>query len=199
MLTGDSMRRTPEKLGRNMQQCYRCFSEPDFGGSMYSPCFDPKWDTDHLPKQACPGGIRSNIIFPLYAPSSLSRILMSVAEWRRRYGSRANTTATDYRCWDGQSLDSPDHREHVAHPVGGPPSFSVVSGTCPESHPVKIPQVMLEVGTSCFLSLQHAYRGVVSANSETPYKVNWDTRGFNDESEWPEDGSQPFVLSTGDG
>ncbi|KAK7957870.1 hypothetical protein PG988_012718 [Apiospora saccharicola] len=117
MLTGDAMRRTSENLGKNMQQCYRCFSEPNFGGSMYSPCFDPK-------------------------------------------------------CWDGKSLDSPDHREHVAHPVGGPPSFSVVSGTCPASHPVKIPQVMLE--------------------------VNWDTRGFNDESEWPEDGSQPFFLSTGD-
>ncbi|KAK8119867.1 uncharacterized protein PG998_004493 [Apiospora kogelbergensis] len=140
MLTGDSTRRTSENLGKNMQQCYRCFSESNFGGSMYSPCFDPKWDTDHLPMQACPGGIRSNIIFPL--------------------------------CWDGKSLDSPDHREHVAYPVGGPPSFSVVTGTCPESHPVKIPQVMLE--------------------------VNWDTRDFNDESEWPEDGSQPFVLSTGD-
>ncbi|KAK7996563.1 CTR2 long splice variant [Apiospora arundinis] len=140
MLTGDSTRRTSENLGKNMQQCYRCFSEPNFGGSMYSPCFDPKWDTDHLPKQPCSGGIRSNIIFPL--------------------------------CWDGKSLDSPDHREHVAHPIGGPPSFSIVSGTCPESHPVKIPQVMLE--------------------------VNWDTRDFNDEREWPEDGAQPFVLSTGD-
>jgi len=26
----------------------------------------------------------------------------------------------------------------------------------------------------------------------------WDTTGFNDKSEWPEDGSQPFVLSSGD-
>ena len=26
----------------------------------------------------------------------------------------------------------------------------------------------------------------------------WDTRGFNDPGMWPEDGSQPFTLSTGD-
>jgi len=26
----------------------------------------------------------------------------------------------------------------------------------------------------------------------------WDTSGFNDPEDWPEDGSQPLVLSTGD-
>ena len=30
------------------------------------------------------------------------------------------------------------------------------------------------------------------------YEVMWDTTSFNDVSEWPEDGSQPLVLSTGD-
>jgi hypothetical protein len=29
-------------------------------------------------------------------------------------------------------------------------------------------------------------------------EIVWDTSGFNDPNEWPEDGSQPFVLSTGD-
>ncbi|KAF2280139.1 uncharacterized protein EI97DRAFT_491631 [Westerdykella ornata] len=141
MLTGDASRRTSENLGKNTQQCYRCFTEPNFGGSMYSPCMDPVLDTDHFPTRPCAGGIRSNIIFP--------------------------------QCWDGINLDSPNHRDHVAHTIGKtPPSFSVVSGQCPESHPVKIPQVMLE--------------------------VMWDTRAFNNPDEWPEDGSQPFVLSTGD-
>ena len=64
MLTGDSQRRTSENLGRNMQQCYRCYTEPNWGGSPYSPCMDPKYDTDHFPKQRCAGGIRSNIVFP---------------------------------------------------------------------------------------------------------------------------------------
>jgi hypothetical protein len=30
------------------------------------------------------------------------------------------------------------------------------------------------------------------------YEVVWDTTGFNNQNEWPTDGSQPFVLSTGD-
>ncbi|KAI1395141.1 hypothetical protein F4819DRAFT_492770 [Hypoxylon fuscum] len=73
-------------------------------------------------------------------------------------------------CWDGKNTDSADHMSHVAYPEG---DTSVgASGTCPESHPVKIPQVMLE--------------------------VMWDTRPFNDKDLWPEDGSQPFVWSTGD-
>ncbi len=29
-------------------------------------------------------------------------------------------------------------------------------------------------------------------------EVVWDTPSFNDKDLWPEDGSQPFVLSTGD-
>ncbi|KAK1752274.1 hypothetical protein QBC47DRAFT_454347 [Echria macrotheca] len=138
MLTGDASRRTSLNLGKNTQQCYRCFAQDNFGGSPYSPCMDPVYDTDHLPDQPCAGGIRSNIIFPI--------------------------------CWDGKNLDSPNHQDHVAHPVGGPPSFSIVSGKCPASHPVKIPQVMLE--------------------------VMWDTRGFNNKEDWAD--GQPFYLSTGD-
>ncbi|KAJ8120083.1 hypothetical protein O1611_g10457 [Lasiodiplodia mahajangana] len=62
---------------------------------------------------------------------------------------------------------------HVAYPISSSNEVSVGAyGTCPASHPVKIPQVM--------------------------YEVMWDTRIFNDKSLWPEDGSQPFVLSTGD-
>ncbi|KAK4183817.1 hypothetical protein QBC35DRAFT_393064 [Podospora australis] len=77
-------------------------------------------------------------------------------------------------CWDGKNLDSPDHKSHVAYPVAGPQTFtgSSVGGACPASHPVKIPQIMLE--------------------------IVWDTTAFNNKAEWPADGSQPYVLSTGD-
>ena len=67
------------------------------------------------------------------------------------------------------NLDSPDHRSHVAFPING--SFET-GGACPKSHPVHIPQIL--------------------------YEVAWDTSGFNDPNEWPIDGSQPFVFSTGD-
>ncbi|KAE8442848.1 hypothetical protein EG329_002590 [Mollisiaceae sp. DMI_Dod_QoI] len=75
-------------------------------------------------------------------------------------------------CWDGKNLDSPDHKTHIAYPSSGPDTFFVAGGACPSTHPVRIPQVMLE--------------------------IVWDTTPFNDKSIWPEDGSQPFVLSTGD-
>lgn len=35
-------------------------------------------------------------------------------------------------CWDGMSLDSADHRSHMAYPV---------SGQCPRSHPVVLPRL----------------------------------------------------------
>jgi len=75
-------------------------------------------------------------------------------------------------CWDGKNLDSPNHMDHLAHPTDHPASFAVVGGTCPSTHPVKIPQVH--------------------------YEIVWDTTKFNNKADWPEDGSQPFVLSTGD-
>lgn len=37
-------------------------------------------------------------------------------------------------CWDGQSLDSPDHRSHMAYDV---------VGVCPPSHPVALPEIEL--------------------------------------------------------
>ncbi|PVI00562.1 hypothetical protein DM02DRAFT_526684 [Periconia macrospinosa] len=140
MFTGDTMRRNSTNLGKNKQQCYRCYPQPNWGGSPYPPCMDPVWDTEHFPRQPCPGGIRSNIIFP--------------------------------QCWDGKNLDSPNHSDHMAHPIGGPVAFPIVNGTCPASHPVKVPQVMFE--------------------------VMWDTTSFNDLNEWPVDGSQPLYLSNGD-
>jgi hypothetical protein len=50
-------------------------------------------------------------------------------------------------CWNGKDLDSPNHQDHVAYPTKGPANF-LSTGDCPASHPVKIPQLMLEVGPS---------------------------------------------------
>ncbi|KAI0099009.1 hypothetical protein GGR51DRAFT_576420 [Nemania sp. FL0031] len=79
------------------------------------------------------------------------------------------TTIRFPTCWDGTNLDSPDHMSHVSYPASG--TFES-NGPCPATHPVKLPQLMFE--------------------------VIWDTAPFNDESLWPEDGSQPFVFSQGD-
>ena len=70
-------------------------------------------------------------------------------------------------CWDGKNLDSPNHQDHVSYPETG--TFES-GGSCPSTHPVRIPMILFETA--------------------------WDTRQFN--SMWPSDGSQPFVLSQGD-
>ncbi|KAK7702584.1 hypothetical protein SLS64_009547 [Diaporthe eres] len=84
-------------------------------------------------------------------------------------GGGIRTTITFPTCWDGKNVDSPDHKAHVAYPSSG--SFES-TGPCPSTHPVRLPQLM--------------------------YEVMWDTTPFNDPNIWPEDGSQPFVYSTGD-
>ena len=71
-------------------------------------------------------------------------------------------------CWDGKSLDSPDHRSHVAYSPNG---AVLANAACPQSHPVRIPQLM--------------------------YEMQWDTAPFNDPKYFA-DGKQPFVYSTGD-
>lgn len=135
MFVGDVARRTPLY---KTQSCFRCFSGPNFGGDDAAPCTDARRDFEGFPTAPCPGGIRSNVLYPT--------------------------------CWDGKNLDSPNHKDHVAYPTGGPSTF-LSTGNCPASHPVKIPQLMLE--------------------------IVWDTTGFNDKALWPATG-QPFVLSTGD-
>lgn len=45
-------------------------------------------------------------------------------------------------CWDGKTLDSPDHKSHIGYPVQG--SFES-GGTCPPDKPVKVPQLMYEI------------------------------------------------------
>jgi len=72
-------------------------------------------DSVTLPNKFCVGGIRSVITFPT--------------------------------CWDGENLDSADHKSHVAYPIAGSITdrFDYDGGKCPDSHPVRIPQVMYEV------------------------------------------------------
>jgi LPXTG-motif cell wall-anchored protein len=41
-------------------------------------------------------------------------------------------------CWDGKNLDSPNHRAHMAPSKGD-------EGSCPETHPVKLPQLTFEI------------------------------------------------------
>jgi hypothetical protein len=63
MLVGDPLNRKADPKMK-MQNCYRCYTGPNFGGDTAAPCSDGKIDTQTLPKDICKGGIRSNILFP---------------------------------------------------------------------------------------------------------------------------------------
>jgi len=80
-------------------------------------------------------------------------------------GIRVNTVFPT--CWDEVNLDSSNHKSHVAYS-----STFESGGSCPSTHPVKIPEIM--------------------------YETVWNTTEFNDPSLWPTDESQPFVWSQGD-
>ena len=71
-------------------------------------------------------------------------------------------------CWDGKTVDTPDHRSHVAY---SPSKNVLANDACPSSHPVRIPQLM--------------------------YEIQWDTKQFNN-PKYFEGGKQPFVYSFGD-
>ncbi len=114
MLVGDSMRRTKDtSVNMKRQNCFRCYTGPNFGGDTSAPCMDARIDYETLPPKPCAGGIRSNIAFPT--------------------------------CWDGKNLDSPNHKDHVTYPTTGPANFLSLGGSCPSTHPVRIPQLMYEV------------------------------------------------------
>jgi len=61
MFVGDVQRR---KSLYKTQSCFRCFSGKNFGGDDAAPCTDARRDFEGFPTQACPGGIRSNVLYP---------------------------------------------------------------------------------------------------------------------------------------
>ncbi|KAF9529953.1 hypothetical protein CPB83DRAFT_925410 [Crepidotus variabilis] len=149
MITGNPMLRSKDTSDiRNVTKVsswattFRCWSDEDFlGPSNKYPPGAGEYDTVHLPNGKCFGGIRANIFFPT--------------------------------CWDGKNLDTPDHHSHMAFVEGKvDPNMGIIAqnGTCPSSHPIRMPAIL--------------------------YETYWDTRPFNDM--WPTDGTQPFVLSMGD-
>lgn len=69
MLVGDPQMRSRPDTKLKRQNCYRCYTGPNFGGDVGAPCQDDNVDSEALPNKVCPGGIRTNIHFPTYVPS----------------------------------------------------------------------------------------------------------------------------------
>lgn len=66
-------------------------------------------------------------------------------------------------CWDGINLDSPDHRSHMAPSRGD-------RGSCPKTHPVKLPQLTFEIS----FRLPAAARAIYELSSGGRYSLHGD-------------------------
>ncbi|TEB23424.1 hypothetical protein FA13DRAFT_1639946 [Coprinellus micaceus] len=144
MIVGDPMVRSDSHVPANSVQSYaltfRCYDGVPGSDGSWAPGVGP-FESVGFPNKKCPGGIRTNIFFPT--------------------------------CWDGTTLDPPDHHSHVKYiqgTVNPRAGIFYQSGTCPSTHPVRIPLIFLE--------------------------TIWDTKPFL--NDWPTDGSQPLVYSMGD-
>ena len=79
-------------------------------------------------------------------------------------------------CWDGESLDSPDHRSHMQYPMMSP--------TCPSSHPVRIPKISFHIawniknGTGAYLSSDHGAPGGTTLHAD--FWNTWDQAVLQD-------------------
>lgn len=84
------------------------------------------------------------------------------------------------QCWDGENLDSEDHKSHMAYPQ---------SGGCPASHPVPIPAITMNVmydnpsgGTSGWRLASDMYEGSMPG-------------GYSAHADWF-DGWDPEIVET---
>jgi hypothetical protein len=85
------------------------------------------------------------------------------------------------QCWDGQNLDSPDHRSHMAYEIAG----AFVAGkqwSCPATHPVVIPKITITViytvpanlVTSNWRLSSDVYSGPAGYSAHADWMNGWD-------------------------
>lgn len=107
--------------------------------------------TASMPEQPCSSGIFTTHHFPKSVVPPITHTQTGIL--------------TPSSCWDGKNLDSVDHKSHMFNTVNS--EGFVNAPACPDTHPVRVPQVTFE--------------------------TVWDTSKFNDM--WPAGTPNPFVWS----
>jgi len=74
------------------------------------------------------------------------------------------------RCWDGVSLDSENHRSHVVYPMDDDAPFE---GKCPNSHPVRLPFLEIDIRYRKYKGGPHEFSDG-SGQFHTDYMSGWD-------------------------
>ena len=72
-------------------------------------------------------------------------------------------------CWDGINLDSADHRAHMAYP-----KRSEADGDCPDTHPVRLPQIKLYTRIEPYLGGIHLFSDG-TGDFHADYFSGWDS------------------------
>ncbi|KAH6904348.1 hypothetical protein BKA70DRAFT_1373448 [Coprinopsis sp. MPI-PUGE-AT-0042] len=121
MITGNPFLRDgkatePDGSVESYALSFRCWEDQEWLGesNQHAPGIG-KWDTVHLPKKFCPGGIRSNTFFP--------------SCW-----DGINTDSPDHK----------SHMAFPTGPVDQRLGIIWHSGPCPPSHPIKTPTILFE-------------------------------------------------------
>jgi len=135
------------------------------GLTVYYTQFDlSKDNVARQPVKAFPPGFRMTVGSPTLTTkqhAGLSYQCMSgssrgtiVSTWPKTKCSGGIFTTHHFApCWDGKSLDSPDHQSHVYNTVTSEGFTNAPA--CPSTHPVRVPQVTFEIewDTNAFSSL----------------------------------------------
>jgi Domain of unknown function (DUF1996) len=93
---------------------------------------------DARKKVPTPRGATGQFYCAFYGPGDLDGVARSTnGNWPICGGNATLHFMLQFPdCWDGEHLDSPNHKDHVAYGV---------NNTCPPSHPVKIPAITFDI------------------------------------------------------
>jgi hypothetical protein len=93
---------------------------------------------DARKKVPTPRGATGQFYCAFYGPGDLDGVARSTnGNWPICGGNATLHFMLQFPdCWDGEHLDSPNHKDHVTYGV---------NNTCPPSHPVKIPAITFDI------------------------------------------------------
>lgn len=132
---------------------------------------------DAKKSQPTPRGAKGQFYCAFYGPGDLDGIARSSnGNWPICGGTATLHFMLQFPdCWDGEHLDSPNHKDHVAY--GG-------NNTCPASHPVKIPALTFDIqygvkGTTEGYYLSSDKEGRSASSMHGDAFVVWDPATMN--------------------
>ncbi|WP_432840185.1 DUF1996 domain-containing protein [Dactylosporangium sp. CA-092794] len=132
---------------------------------------------DAKKQEPTPRGARGQFYCAFYGPGDLDGVARSSnGNWPICGGNATLHFMLQFPdCWDGQHLDSPNHKDHVAYGAGN---------ACPASHPVKIPAITFDIqygakGTPEGYYLSSDKEGKSASSMHGDAFVMWDVTTMN--------------------